>query len=180
MNLDALEQLWLAVMKMGTEVRKKTGIELSPAFELLRAAKPFLNECRLDAEAGEQAEPEFLVRAEEMIHSAQRDIYLAGESLGKNFIEGWDDVFGRVMRGERIGEFPLSKPSFRPGMPQGNWVMIKPPKALGAKKLSDIAKAHGLKLEKRDEGYILIGNDSSIREALKEVKEALRQARVGK
>lgn len=177
MNLDALEQTWLAVMKMGTEVRKKTGIDLSRSFELLRSAKPLLNECRLDREAGKEAESEFLAQAEDMIHIAQRDIYLAGEALGKDFTEHWDDLFGRVMRGERIGEFPISQPSFRPGMPKGKWVLIKPPKGLGAKKLGEIAKARGLAMEKKEEGYILIGNESSISQALKDVKEELRRAK---
>ncbi|MFQ5816161.1 MAG: DUF2096 family protein, partial [Candidatus Hydrothermarchaeaceae archaeon] len=140
MNLDALEQLWLATMRMGADVRKRTGIELSRAFDLLRSAKPLLNECRLD----DEAEPELLIRAEKMTHAAHREIYIAGEALGENFTEGWDNVFDGVMRGEKIGEFPISKPSFYPNMPRGNWVKLKPPKGLGVRKLMEIAKSQGL------------------------------------
>lgn len=171
MKLDLLEQLWLVNMKMGTEVRKKSGIELSRAFDLLRSAKSFLNECRLD----EEAEPEFLIQADDMIHTAHREIYIAGEALGKDFIKGWDDILDRVMRGEKIGEFPMSKPSFQPGMPMGDWVKIKPPKGLGVKKLKGISKAHGLKIEKKGEDYILIGDSRSLQEALKGIKEVLQQ-----
>jgi hypothetical protein len=171
MRLDTIEQLWLASLKMGMEIRKKTGMKLSHPFELLRSAKPLLNECRLD----EKAEPEILAHAEALIHSAQREIYIAGEALGKNFIEGWDDVFDRIEKGEKIGKFPISKPSFHPGMPRGKWVKISLTKGLGARKLREIAKSHGLKVEKRSGGdYLLIGEPRSLHGAIRSIRALLR------
>jgi len=171
MLLDEQEQLWLATMKMGMAVKKKSGIELSRAFDQLRSAKTLLNECRLD----DDAEPEILASAQEMINTAHREIYIAGEALGTSFTKKWDETFDKIMRGEKIGEFPISKPTFEPGMPKGKWIKIKPPKGLKVKKLREIAKAKGLKIEKKDEHYILIGDSNSLQEALKSIKETLKQ-----
>lgn len=172
MNLDELEQMWLATSKMGVELKKK-GVDLSRAFQLLRDAKPLLSECRLD----EDADPEFLKLAEDMLNEAQMEILSTGDALGEKFLEKWSDILDKVRRGEKIGEFPLSKPSFYPGMPRGKWVKLAPLKGLGAKKLKGIAKKHGIELQSRDGDYILTGDEEGLKNALGDIRDVLKVKR---
>ncbi len=153
-------------MRMGTEVKKKSGLDLTRAFGLLRDAKSLLNECRLDNDA----DPDFLKKSEDMIIEAQREVILAGEALDAEFLEKWNDVFGRIVRGETIWEFPISKPSFYPNMPRGKWVKIAPLKGLKVKKLRDVARKYGVEIEPREGDYLLIGDEQNLRSAMEEIR----------
>ncbi len=166
MNLYELEQTWLAVMKMGVEAKKMTGVDMAKCFALLRDAKPLLNECRLD----EEADPAIMSQATELVMEARRCAMAAGEAIGGEFIRKWQEIFDKVMSGEKIGEFPLSRPSFHPGMPKGKYVKIAPTSGLDAKTIQGIAGAKGLQVQARNGEYILIGDEEKLRDALKEMR----------
>ncbi len=171
MNLGELEQTWLAVMRMAVDAKKQTGVDLTKCFALLRDAKPLLNECHLD----EEVDPEILRQAEELILQARRLATNAGDAIGAEFMDKWAGILEGVIRGEKIGEFPVSRPSFHPGMPKGRYVKISPSSGLDAETIVRIAQEKGLQAQEKNDEYILIGDEEKLREALNEMRLKLKE-----
>lgn len=164
MKQEIAEQLWLATMKMAVEAKKR-GAEVREALAMLRSAKVLLNEGR----TGEHSR-ELGAEAEKLMEEAQREIFINASDI-EGFEEKWQEKINLVLRGEKIGEYPVTKASFYPGLPRGgSWVRLPLTKKLTLSKAREIAGKFGVAFKPHGEAHFIISGDkASLRRVLKEV-----------
>lgn len=165
-NFKILQQKWLASLDMFLELNK-AGFSLPKASEHLRHVKSMISEAMLNR----SADYEFFAQADSLMDEAQREIFMAGEPLGQDFIERWDKVFKGIMSGEKYGEFRLSSSKFYPHLPRGEyWVRIKQPEEASQRKLREISTRNGVDIKEHMEEHILIaGEKEDVKRALQEI-----------
>lgn len=161
--IERFEQMWLVTMKMAVDIKKR-GFKIDKTFNSLRSARVILHQCMVDP----HAKGETLSRAGELIDSAQRDIFLTAQPLGKEFTEKWEGEIRKVMKGEILDKFSVARSKFYANLPRGKkWARLKIPPGLDAKKLKDIARSCEVTITQQEKRYILIsGEKESMRKAL--------------
>jgi hypothetical protein len=155
-------------MNMAAEL-KRQGIATEDAFKYLRAARAILNEYTAD----KKAEEKHLIKASELIDTAQKDIFIAAKPLGKKFTTMWENKFKEILRGKRVGEFRVVRSStFYPSLPRNkNWIRIAATKAIREK----LENVEGIEVRDHGEGYVLVmGDRLSLRKALDEISDLMK------
>ncbi len=165
-SFEILQQKWLACMDMLLEL-KKNGFSVPRAVEHLRHVKSMINEASLNKAADE----EFFARAESLMDEALREVFMFAEPLGEEFLEKWDSIFRRIMKGEKYGEFKHGTSVFYPHLPRGNYyVRVKWPENVTPQRLREIAKSNGVYIKRHQEQHIVItGEKEKVRKALMEI-----------
>ncbi len=171
-SFEILQQKWLASFDMLLEL-KKNKFSVPRASELLRHVRSMINEAALNKAADEK----FFAKAENLLDEAQREIFFVAEPLGKEFLERWDDVFKKIMAGEKYGEYTFNSSTFYPHLPRGAyWVRLKQPKEATPQRLREIAKACDVLIKRHQKEHIIItGNKEKVKKALQELAVYLKK-----
>ncbi|MFQ6135637.1 MAG: DUF2096 family protein [Candidatus Hydrothermarchaeales archaeon] len=169
-RLNRVGQLWFATMKMATEL-KREGIETD--LSKLKMSKMILNQCKSDRHPHMDA----LMDADEMITDVQKDLFIAAEPLGRDFISKWEEEFKEVREGRSSYIFPTPSSRFIPGLPRDkNWVRVDISGILEPDEMEDIARSCGTKIQRRDGGYVLItGSRAAMKKTLDAISEKLKE-----
>ncbi len=156
-RIDKLAQTFLATADMVTEARK-IGFNVDRALNLLRTAKSVLNEAYLKREIRD----DLLQHIEQLLQEAHAEIFSV---CGEEFTEKWDEIFKRIMKGEKYGEFKIEKMRFAVGLPRDRrWIRVKSLEDEILKEIKEVAEVIETK-----EGYVICG------ENLKEALEIMRK-----
>lgn len=159
---EEVEQLWLATRDMAVEV-KKEGFDTREALELLRSAKVMIIEWKKDP----KERTEFHSRAQGMIADIQMILFQAAQPLGDEFEKRWGKELGEVMRGKKVGEFPMPSETFVKGMPRSiPWVRVQVPEGMDVKEARDAARDAGVDVKEEDDYLLLSGNKEGLRKVL--------------
>lgn len=163
---ENLEQMWVATVKLASELKKR-GVNSSSAFKALRDAKSILNERRLNAHSKEN-------KAVELIESTQRELLSLSAPFGRKFASDWERRLRRIMRGKKAGSFSVPRVEFFPGMPRSNWVRFSLPRGLDEAKVKEIAKKCGVAFQRHSNCALIFGDKSAVRKVLNEVSPYFR------
>ncbi|WP_457555376.1 hypothetical protein [Candidatus Pyrohabitans sp.] len=174
MSLETLQQKWLATMDMLVELNREK-FRSPRASELLRHARSMINEASLNRAADEA----FMVKVERLLEEAQREIFMAAQPLGDDFLLRWSDTFDRIEAGERYGEYSLSVSRFYPHLPRARrWVRIKQPSSLTPKRLLEISRSCNVKIKRHGRRHlVIVGDGDALKRALAEVAPYIKGER---
>jgi hypothetical protein len=166
MNLEILQQKWLATMDMLVELNREK-FRSPKASELLRHARSMINEASLNRAADES----FLVKVERLLEEAQREIFVAAQPLGDEFLLRWSSTFDRIDAGERYGEYSFGVTRFYPHLPRARkWVRIKQPSNLTPRRLLEISHSCDVKIKRHGKDHlVIVGEGEALKRALAEV-----------
>ena len=134
-----------------------------------------INEASLNRAADEA----FMVKVERLLEEAQREIFMAAQPLGDDFLLRWSDTFDRIEAGERYGEYSLSVSRFYPHLPRARrWVRIKQPSSLTPKRLLEISRSCNVKIKRHGkEHLVIVGEGDALKRALAEVAPYIKGER---
>ncbi len=169
-DLKKTEQLWAAIMKMATEM-KKAGVKVDLA--KLKTSKMMISHCRTDP----HHHVDELNNAVKILGDVQVELFIAAESLEGDFVSRWEDEFMKVRGGKSRYEFSVSSSRFVPGLPRGmNWVRINISGIVDADEMKKLVKSCGAVMENQEDGYVLVtGEKDSIKRVLKSVSEVFKR-----
>jgi len=169
-DLKKTEQLWAAIMKMVTEM-KKAGVKVDLA--KLKTSKMMISHCRTD----QHPPVDELNNAIKILTDVQIELFIAAEPLGEDFVLLWEDAFKKVIGGESRYEFNISNSRFVPGLPRDmNWVRINISGIVDADEMKKLVKSCGAVMENQEDGYVLVtGEKDSIKKVLELVSEIFKR-----
>ena len=158
-DLRKLNQLWFATLNMYLEaIRKGYDVNVS---NILRDSKSILNELNLNKNL--LKEEWLMVKVFDMISEAQQKIFMIADN---EFLNKWNEIFKRILEGEIIFEERIFKQKFYTGIPRDKrWICTND------ENLAKEAKDFGLSVEKRGDNYIIIGDESLIKDFLKKYRK---------
>lgn len=163
------EQNWLVLNKLITDLTKK-GYELpngiNPEMGLIRSS--------ISSYKRDPTHPDLingLANAEMSLNNIQGTLLTIAEEEGDEYVDQWLDLLKRVMRGEKVLEFPQSRSRFLintpPGLTTGR-INLRVP--LAEERVQEIAEWNGLIIEFDDDVTVeLHGDKEDLQKGLKEM-----------
>jgi len=169
-NFKVLQQKWLASIDMLTELNRK-GFSVPQASELLRHVKSMISEAMLNRSADQN----FFIQADQYMDEAQREIFMAAEPLGQEYIEKWDEVFRKIIRGEKYGDFRFNSSQFYPRLPRDDyWVRLRVSDDASPGDLKRISDRNGVEIKEHQENHLVVtGEKARVKKALQELSAYL-------
>ena len=159
MDLKKLNQLWIATFKMYLEAIEK-GYDVNVS-DILRDSKSILNELNLNKEL--LKEEWLMVKVLDLINEAQQKIFMI---VNDEFSKKWNEIFKRILKGEEIFEEKIFKQKFYTGIPRDRkWF------STNDENIAKKAMNYGLCVEKRGNVYIIVGEESSIKDFLRRCRK---------
>jgi hypothetical protein len=175
MNDLPLEQTWMVLVELLTDLRKKN-MEIDPAIpEDIRMAKTTINFYKVNPADPERMNE--LKRINDFINSAQNSLLDLAEEQGKEYKSKWIEKLTKASRGEKIYDVPEKKSKFVVGAPPGfSMVRITFKAPIPEERLQEIAEYHNVIIEFQTDLLIIIyGDKENIQESLKEISSFFKE-----
>ncbi len=161
LDLNILNQLWSATVEMYLEAIEK-GYEVNVS-DILRNVKSLLNELNLREEL--QKEEWLIVKVFDMINDAQQRIFMKASD---RFVKKWDEIFKRILKGEKIYVKKIYRTKFYSGLPRDKkWIVTS------NQEMVKVAMNHGLEIKKLKDKFVIIGNETDLKRLAKIMREKI-------
>jgi hypothetical protein len=164
-----VEQTWIILVRLLTNLRKK-GTSIPPEVtEDIRMAKTTINFYKVDPTDPERMKE--LKRINDFINSAQDVLLDLAQNIGEDYHKVWTEKLKRAARGEEVYKTEEKKPKFVVGVPSGfSMVRVTFKEPLSEDRLQEIAEEYQVIIEFEEDNVIVIyGDDPDIKRSLKEI-----------
>lgn len=175
MNDLPLEQTWMVLVELLTDLRKKN-IEIDPSIpEDVRMAKTTINFYKVNPADPERMNE--LKRINDFINTVQDKLLDLAEKEGEKYHSGWVEKLTKASRGEKLYEMHEKKSEFVIGAPPGfSMVRITFKAPIHEERLQEIAEYHNVIIEFQTDTIIVIyGEKENIQESLKEISSFFKE-----
>ena len=175
MNDLPLEQTWLVLVDLLTDLRKK-GIEIpDEVTKNVRLAKSTINFYKSDPSNPEMIKE--LKRINDFLNSIQDTLLDIAKIVGNEYEDEWLQKLMRASRGEKVIEKEETSPKFVVGAPAGfSMVRVTFKEPLSEERLNDIAETHGVIIEFEEDDVVAIyGDKDNVKESLKEIASFFKE-----
>ena len=175
MNDLPLEQTWMVLVELLTDLRKKN-VEIDPSIpEDIRMAKTTINFYKVNPADPERMKE--LKRINDFINAVQDKLLDLAENEGKEYRLKWVEKLTKASRGEKIYDTHEEKSKFVVGAPPGfSMVRITFKAPIHEERLQEIAEYHNVIIEFQTDTIIVIyGDKSNIQESLKEISSFFKE-----
>jgi hypothetical protein len=169
MNDLPLEQTWMVLVELLTDLKKK-GFKILPQLtEDIRMARTTINFYKVDPTDPERMKE--LKRINEFLNSAQDSLFTLAENLGNDYINEWTEKLKKATRGEKVYEIEEKKSKFAMGAPAGfSMVRVTFNQPLPEERIQEIAETYNLIIEfEADDVIAVYGDVENIKKGLKEI-----------
>ncbi|ADZ08954.1 Uncharacterized conserved protein UCP037052 [Methanobacterium lacus] len=175
MNDLPLEQTWMVLVELLTDLRKKN-VEIDPSIpEDIRMAKTTINFYKVNPADPERMKE--LKRINDFINAVQDKLLDLAENEGKEYRLKWIEKLTKASRGEKIYDAHQEKSKFVVGAPPGfSMVRITFKAPIHEERLQEIAEYHNVIIEFQTDTLIVIyGDKANIQESLKEISSFFKE-----
>ena len=175
MNGLPMEQTWMVLVDLLTDLKKK-GVEISPVvLEDIRMSKTIINFYKVDPTDPERNKE--VKRINEFMSSVQIALMDLAEKQGNDYKELWMEKLKKVSRGEQLYKLGEKKSKFVVGAPSGfSMARITFKKPISEDRLQEIEEYHNVIMEfENDEVVVIYGDDENIKDSLKEISPFFKE-----
>ncbi|UTB33279.1 MAG: DUF2096 domain-containing protein [Methanobacterium sp. ERen5] len=175
MNDLPLEQTWMVLVELLTDLRKKN-VEIDPSIpEDIRMAKTTINFYKVNPADPERMKE--LKRINDFINTVQDKLMDLAEIEGEEYRLKWIEKLTKASRGEKIYDTHEEKSKFVVGAPPGfSMVRITFKAPIPEERLQEIAEYHNVIIEFQTDTLIVIyGDKTNIQESLKEISSFFKE-----
>lgn len=169
MNVLPLEQTWLVLVELLTDLKKK-GFEIPrDVNEDLRLARMDINFYKTDPNNPEVMKE--LKRINQFLNSVQDSLIGISENISSDYKQGWIQKLQKASRGEEVYPVAEKKSKFIVGAPPGfSVVRITLKEPLSEDRIQEIAEEFSLIIEFDEDNVISVfGEKENIKKGLKEI-----------
>lgn len=169
MNVLPLEQTWLVLVELLTDLKKK-GFEIPrDVNENLRLARMDINFYKTDPTNPEVMKE--LKRINQFLNSVQDSLIGISENISSDYKQGWIQKLQKASRGEEVYPVEKKKSKFIVGAPPGfSVVRITLKEPLSEDRIQEIAEEFNLIIEFDEDNVISVfGQKENIKKGLKEI-----------
>ncbi|MGC9516583.1 MAG: DUF2096 domain-containing protein [Methanomicrobiales archaeon] len=169
MNVLPLEQTWLVLVELLTDLKKKGTKIPTEVNEDLRLARTEINFYKTDPTNPEVMKE--LKRINQFLNSAQDTLINLTEDIGDDYKTKWIQKLQKASMGEEVCPTGERKSKFIVGAPPGfSMVRITLKEPLAEDRIQDIAEEYNLIIEFDEDNVISVfGDKENIKEGLKEI-----------
>lgn len=175
MNELPLEQTWLILVDLLTDLRKNEKQIPSDVTKNVRLAKSSINFYKADPTNPEMMKE--LKRINDFLNLIQDSLLDLAEEIGEDYSKKWINKLKRASRGEIVIEKEYIAPKFVVGAPAGfTTVRITFKEPISEERLNDIAEEYGIIMEYEEDNIVAIyGDKDSVKGSLKEISSFFKE-----
>jgi len=175
MNDLPVEQTWLILVDLLTDLRKKEMQIPGEVTENIRLARSTINFYKFDPTNPEMMKE--IKRINDFLNSIQGTLLDIAEEMGIEYRDEWLQKLMKASRGEKVVEKQETSPRFVVGAPAGfSMVRVTFKEPLSEERLNDIAETHGVIIEFEEDDVVAIyGDKDDVKKSLKEIASFFRE-----
>ncbi|AXV38232.1 MAG: DUF2096 domain-containing protein [Methanobacteriaceae archaeon] len=174
MNVLPLEQTWMVLVELLTDLKKR-GIKIPKEVnENLRLARTDINFYKTDPTNPEMMKE--LKRINEFLNSVQDILINFAEEIDEDYGQKWIQKLQKASMGEEVCPVQNKKSKFIVGAPPGfSVVRVSLKEPLAEDRVQDVAEEYNLIIEfDEDEVISVFGDKENIKKGLKEISSFFR------
>lgn len=170
-----VEQTWMILVDLLTDLKKRGLDAPSSATENIRMAKTLINFYKTDPTNPETMKE--LKRINDFLNSVQDTLIQLAENVGEDYSKEWIEKLKRAARGEVVYRLEDKKPKFVVGTPPGfSMVRVTFKEPISEDRLQEIAEECKLIIEFDDDNIIMVyGDAENIKKGLKEISSFFKE-----
>lgn len=170
-----VEQTWLILVDLLTDLRKKEMQIPDEVTENLRLARSTINFYKADPTNPEMMKE--LKRINDFLNSIQDTLIDVAEEIDTEYRDEWLQKLMRASRGEKVVEKQDISPRFVVGAPAGfSMVRVTFKEPLSEERLNDIAETYGVIIEFEEDDVVAIyGDKDNVKKSLKEIASFFKE-----
>lgn len=175
MNELPLEQTWLVLVELLTDLRKRGAKIPDEVTKNIRLARTTINFYKADPTNPEMMSE--LKRINEFLNSIQDTLLNLADEISKGYKDEWLEKLMRASRGETVVQKEETTPKFAVGVPAGfSMVRVTFKEPLSEERLNDIAEEHGVIIEFEEDDVVAIyGDKDNVKASLKEISSFFQE-----
>ena len=164
-----VEQTWMVLVELLTDLRKKKVVIDTKIPENIRMAKTTINFYKVNPTDPERMKE--LKRINDFMNAAQNKLIDLAENIGDDYKDQWIKKLTKASRGEKLYDVPEEKSSFVIGAPPGfSMVRLTFKVPLSEERVQEIAEYNNVIIEFQTDTIIVIyGDKKNIQDSLKEM-----------
>ena len=164
-----MEQTWLVLVELLTDLRKQGAKIPDEVTKNIRLAKSTINFYKADPTNPEMMSE--LKRINDFLNSIQDTLLDLADEISEDYKDKWIEKLMRASRGETVVEKEETAPKFAVGVPAGfSMVRVTFQEPLSEERLNDIAEEYGVIIEFEEDNVVAIyGDKDNVKASLKEI-----------